>query len=88
MLEEPIRVGEGCTSLPPCAQFGVNLARNGLTQASVAVWGDEGGEGEATVGRQLEGQSSLAASSQASTEHTNVCTAQSRAELSTRHETG
>lgn len=34
------------------------------------------------------GQSPLAASSQASTEHTNVCTAQRRAEPSKRHEKG
>lgn len=58
-LEEPVRVEEGCTSLPPCVQFGANLAPNGPTQASVAVWGDGGGEGEAAVGRQRSGTAPL-----------------------------
>lgn len=39
-LEGLVRVGEGCTSLSPCVQFGANLAPGEPTQGSVTVWGD------------------------------------------------
>lgn len=58
-LEEPVRVAEGCMSLPPRVQFGANLAPIGPTEANVAVRGDAGGEGVAAVERQRSGTEPL-----------------------------